>query len=112
MIEQIQRVITNIIERVGTQGAAKESLGTVPASYRMSTCRRKMGRISCTPEFLLFKKCRWLIYLVLMGVVARIVVMCVLHGAPSFCPNCILYWGNHNFNGSGMHLPEHALFML
>ena len=28
MIEQIQRVITNIIERVGTQGAAKESLGT------------------------------------------------------------------------------------
>ena len=28
MIEQIQRVITNIVERVGTQGAAKESLGT------------------------------------------------------------------------------------
>ena len=35
MIEQIQRVITNIVERVGTQGAAKESLGTVPASYPM-----------------------------------------------------------------------------
>ena len=36
MIEQVQsvqRVITNIIERGGTQGAAKESLGTVPASY-------------------------------------------------------------------------------
>jgi hypothetical protein len=79
---------------------------------RMSTCRRKMGRSSCTPKFLLFKKCRWLIYLVLMGVVARIIVMCVLHGAPSFCPNCILYWGKHNINGSGMHLPEHALFML
>ena len=28
MIEQVQRVITNIIERVGAQGAAKESLGT------------------------------------------------------------------------------------
>ena len=35
MIEQIQRLITNIIERVGTQGAAKESLGTVPASSEM-----------------------------------------------------------------------------
>ena len=79
---------------------------------RMSTCRRKMGRISCTPEFLLFKKRRWLFYLVLMGVVARIIVMCVLHGVPYFCPNCILYWGKHNINGSGMHLPEHALFML
>ena len=28
MIEQVQRVITKIVERVGTQGAAKESLGT------------------------------------------------------------------------------------
>ena len=28
MIECIQRVITNIVERVGTQDAAKESLGT------------------------------------------------------------------------------------
>jgi hypothetical protein len=34
MIEHIQRVITNIVERVGTQGAAKESLGTVPASLK------------------------------------------------------------------------------
>ena len=33
MIEQIQRVIANFVERGGTQGAAKESLGTVPASY-------------------------------------------------------------------------------
>ena len=28
MIECIQRVITNIVEHVGTQGAAKESLGS------------------------------------------------------------------------------------
>ena len=41
MIEQIQRVITNIIERVGTQGAAKESLGT-PA--RRNERGSKMGR--------------------------------------------------------------------
>ena len=32
MIEQVQILITNFVERVGTQGAAKESLGTVPAS--------------------------------------------------------------------------------
>ena len=33
MIECIQRLITNFVERVGTQGAAKESLGTVPVSF-------------------------------------------------------------------------------
>ena len=33
MIECIQRLITNIVERVGTQGAAKESLGTVPREF-------------------------------------------------------------------------------
>ena len=33
MIECIQRLITNFVERVGTQGAAEESLGTVPASF-------------------------------------------------------------------------------
>ena len=33
MIEHIQSLITNIVECAGTQGAAKESLGTVPASY-------------------------------------------------------------------------------
>ena len=33
MIECIQRVIANIVERVGTQGAAKESLGSVKSSF-------------------------------------------------------------------------------
>lgn len=98
--------------RVSLPSVKCEPSGDERLIDRMSTCRRKMGRSSCTPEFLLFKKRRWLIYLVLMGVVTRIVVMCVLHGVPSFCPNCILYWGKHNFNGSGMHLPEYALFML
>ena len=42
MIEQIQRVIANIVERVGTQGAAKESLGTVPASLIL---QRSLGLI-------------------------------------------------------------------
>ena len=34
MIECIQRVITNIVERVGMQGVAKESLRTVPREFK------------------------------------------------------------------------------
>ena len=44
MIECIQRLITSIAERVGTQGAAKESLGTVPAS--LSTTMVSEGTFS------------------------------------------------------------------
>ena len=65
-----------------------------------------------TYEFQILKKWRWLLYVVAIGVIARIVVMCMLYGIPSFCPNCILYWGKHNFNGSGGHSPAHSLFML
>ena len=35
MIEQIQRVIISIAERVGTQGVAKESLGTPRVSDKI-----------------------------------------------------------------------------
>ena len=45
MIEQIQRVITSIVERVGTQGAVKESLGTVPASYNEMS-EKSFGRFA------------------------------------------------------------------
>lgn len=34
MIECIQSLITNFVERVGTQGVAKESLRTVPREFK------------------------------------------------------------------------------
>ena len=76
--------------RVSLPSVKCEPSGDERLIDRMSTCRRKMGRISCTSEFLLFKKRRWLFYLVLMGVVARIIVMCILYGFPSFCPTTLI----------------------
>lgn len=79
---------------------------------RLSPTMRKKATFSDVPELRIFKKWRWLFYIAVIGALVRIGIMCVLYGIPSFCPNCILYWGKHNFNGSGMHLPEHSLFTL
>ena len=79
---------------------------------QLSTAKQKKAPFSDVPELRMLKKWRWLVYIAVISVLVRIGVMCVLYGIPSFCPNCILYWGKHNFNGSGMHLPEHSLFTL
>ena len=42
MIEHVQRlIITSIAERVGTQGAANESMGTVRTALALSTIQRQ-----------------------------------------------------------------------
>ena len=43
MIEQVQRVITNIVERVGTQGAAKERLGSPRVYYAVLFESKKLN---------------------------------------------------------------------
>lgn len=92
-------------QKVGADGD-RDKIDQFPSDEQKPT------RVSETFEFQLLKRKRWVLCLVILGLIVRICVMCFLYGRPSFCPNCILYWGNHNYNASGGHLPEHSLFML
>lgn len=80
--------------------------GRVPEGAKLKS------RCLNAPELIWLKKWKWLACLVLICILIRIIAMCTLYGFPSFCPDCIMYWGKHKINGSGMHLPEHSLFML
>lgn len=100
--------------RLLMSGAKDLSVDKKGANERDRPPKDAKRKSSClnAPEFVLLHKWRWLVFLAAICILVRIIVMCKLYGVPSFCPNCIMYWGKHNFNASGMHLPEHSLLML
>jgi hypothetical protein len=65
---------------------------------------------SCGSVFAVLLRHRFAIVLILMSLItARVIAMCMMHGRPSFCSRCILYWGEHHSSYSG-HYAEHSLF--
>ena len=65
---------------------------------------------SCGSVFAVLLRHRFAIVLILMSLItARVIAMCMMHGRPSFCSRCILYWGEHHSSYSG-HFAEHSLF--